>query len=124
MLASRIVPCLLLLAIVREVNIDVPEVPALIQGVSVIILTTVVITQMKSTVTVTTIGVPLSNLYAGGINCLMMTLTGRETKGLQVLTERDLCSTTLLAAQPDLTFTRKLLGHVKKATKLVWQVVL
>ena len=30
----------------------------------------------------------------------MMTLTGRETKGLQVLTERDLCSTTLLAAQP------------------------
>ena len=46
------------------------------------------------------IGVPLSNLYAGGINCLMMTLTGRETKGLQVLTERDLCSTTLLAAQP------------------------
>ena len=68
MLASRIVPFLLLLAIVREVNIDVPEVPALIQGVSVIILTTVVITQMKSTVTVTTIGMVSRSLVNSKLN--------------------------------------------------------
>ena len=67
------------------------------------------------------IGVPLSDLYASGINCLMMTLTGRETKGLQVLTERDLCSTTLLAAQPVMWLHHNV--HIEDGDELLSNIV-